>query len=414
MNVAIISPEFPPYTNWGGLATFNNNLSLLLSRMKHQVYVITFDGVGNQRKVMKKNGINIVYIQFKSWNKFANFLYYKFPGGIFKIIINRFFPMLMFTIDWNTFSFLEFKKLHKEINFDVIHTPAYHAPSLFINYFFKNIPHYLHAQGPQELLNMYEVRSLDKFLKSRVENFFMNIFSDKVVACSINVQNKIITSFPELHEKMVHIPNFIDITLYKNNLSINKDNIVFFGRLDYRKGVDILLKSFIEIAKTSKNLKLYLIGQKGDDFSYEGKYINFDSLLTSFKVPRNIKERIFIFPRIDDHRALIELLKKIKGIAVFPSRYEPFGFVTVEAMALGYLVIVSNQGGGREIVNDGVNGLIITPNQRSLFSALNRASQLSMEEVIKISKNGYQTVNSRYSFRAVEKLIQNKLYKNIT
>jgi glycosyltransferase involved in cell wall biosynthesis len=48
--------------------------------------------------------------------------------------------------------------------------------------------------------------------------------------------------------------------------------------------------------------------------------------------------------------------------AVFPSLYEPFGIVAIEAMALGCPVVVSDVGGLGEIVKHAHNGVTIYPN----------------------------------------------------
>ena len=48
-------------------------------------------------------------------------------------------------------------------------------------------------------------------------------------------------------------------------------------------------------------------------------------------------------------------------MAVLPSIYEPFGMAAAEALAAGKPVVAARTGGLREIVVDGVNGLLFTP-----------------------------------------------------
>ena len=48
-------------------------------------------------------------------------------------------------------------------------------------------------------------------------------------------------------------------------------------------------------------------------------------------------------------------------VAAFPSSYEPFGIVALEAMATGVPCIVGNTGGLREIVAGGETGLVVEP-----------------------------------------------------
>ena len=48
-------------------------------------------------------------------------------------------------------------------------------------------------------------------------------------------------------------------------------------------------------------------------------------------------------------------------ILVLPSLAEPFGLVLIEAMSMGKPVIATNAGGPREIVKDGITGLLVPP-----------------------------------------------------
>ena len=48
---------------------------------------------------------------------------------------------------------------------------------------------------------------------------------------------------------------------------------------------------------------------------------------------------------------------KCADVAVFPSTYEPFGIVALEAMLAGIPTVVSDVGGLNEIVDHGVNGM---------------------------------------------------------
>jgi len=62
-----------------------------------------------------------------------------------------------------------------------------------------------------------------------------------------------------------------------------------------------------------------------------------------------------------DRRGLSALFAR-SNVLVFPSRFqEPFGISQVEAMAAGLVVVSSGTGGAREIVRDGVDGLLFNP-----------------------------------------------------
>ncbi len=413
MNVAIISPEYPPLTNFGGVARFNKNLTKVLTDMGHNVYVLTFDGVGDEEKITQKEGETIIYVKLKTRLKVVNFFYYKFPLGILRIILARYLPDLLFFLDWNLFSFMAFRNLNKKVFFSAIHTPTYNGPAFFIAAFYKEISFFLHSQGPEYLLNKYKEPSLNRKIKSCIEKIYIMKYSSRIIACSKNVLREIGSTFPLYRKRVVYIPNFIDTRLYKNTEQLNKNNIVFFGRLEYRKGPDIVLNSFIHLARTNTNLRLYFIGANDYGFKYKNVTYDFYNLLEKYEIPPSMRKRIFVFPRIDDINTLIELLKQIKGLAVFPSRYEPFGFVYIEAMALGYLVIASNQGGGNEIIHHGKNGFLVQPKIPSLTKTLKKIHKLTNKEITSITKNATLTVQKSFSLTNAKRQIHNKLYQDI-
>jgi len=386
MNVAIVSPEFPPFTNWGGIATFNSNLAQLLSKSNYKVHVITFDGTGAEEREVNLDNIVIHYVRFKTHFKIINLLYYRFPLSLARSLIKKFLPSTLFILDWNFFSLFMFKKLYEKYSFKIIFAPTYHAPSLFISMFFPKIMTVLHAQGPQEELNKFEEISMDSKIQAWLENVYMINFSQKIIACSNYLYKKIIKRFPKIKKKVLYIHNFINTKNYRNRNTLDRKNIVFLGRLEYRKGIDILVKVFISLAKNNKDIKLWLIGRNGNFFPLGNSKVPFARWFSELKIPRQIRDRIYQYNNIDDKVTLLQLLVKLKGIAVFPSRYEPFGFVHIEAMAIGYLVLGSYNGGGVEIINDGVDGYLSSPSFRSVFDNINKILNLSNAEAKLMSR----------------------------
>jgi D-inositol-3-phosphate glycosyltransferase len=66
-------------------------------------------------------------------------------------------------------------------------------------------------------------------------------------------------------------------------------------------------------------------------------------------------------------------------VVAIPSRREPLGLAAVEALACGTPVIAANVGGLREVVRDGVNGLLIpTADPGALAAALGRLADKSL------------------------------------
>jgi glycosyltransferase involved in cell wall biosynthesis len=71
--------------------------------------------------------------------------------------------------------------------------------------------------------------------------------------------------------------------------------------------------------------------------------------------------------------AELPALYRSADIYVQPSRTEPFGMATLEAMACGIPVVASNTGGLADLVEDGTNGYLVPPGDpKALASALLR------------------------------------------
>lgn len=104
-----------------------------------------------------------------------------------------------------------------------------------------------------------------------------------------------------------------------------------------------------------------------------------------------------------------ELCKMYKcvDIAVFPSLYEPFGIVALEAMVANLPVVVSEAGGFNEIVTNRFNGMKFRTGRSDLLADCIIELMTSPDLVIDITKNAWNTINEKYKWSAiVEKHMQ--------
>lgn len=110
----------------------------------------------------------------------------------------------------------------------------------------------------------------------------------------------------------------------------------------------------------------------------------------------NIKLRILS----DAARATVLQYMKAADVFVLNTGYEGFSHVTVEAMAMGTPVIVSNVGGNPEIVNSGENGLLVDYNNAAQIQDAILEVYQHPELGEKFSKNGVETVK-KFSVEAM-------------
>jgi len=407
MNIAIISPEYPPLTNWGGTATFNASLAKLLDHSGHTVHVITYDGTGREERVIKTDGIYIHTIRFAFQSTLINFAYFTFPFGPIRKFFIKKIPKTIFSFEWNIFVLLAFRALHKKQHFQIIHTPPYSFPALLISLFYPKIRYVFHAHGAQRDFNTFESYNIDNKIIAFIEDYYMRRVPDKIIPCSTNTYKRIATSFPQLKSKLVNIPNFLNIKAFTFKRKVVMDTILFNGQLNYRKGVDILVQAFVHLADGNSQLKLFLVGRNGFGFTHNGYFCDFNTWFAKQKIPQHIRNRIFILSSFDDQNALFIFLQTLGGIVVVPSRYEPFGYVTIEAMALGLPVIATNGYGTKQILREGITGFLFEPTPQSLAHVLHMVIKMDKNIISKIVTNARKSVENRYTIASVEQQYKN-------
>jgi len=191
--------------------------------------------------------------------------------------------------------------------------------------------------------------------------------SERIVCCSRFMQREIESLFQIGPSRVAVIPNGISLNkpLETNGQAIEgikeEDRVVFYvGRLVPEKGISTLIRAFVKVAAEIPQVKL-VIGGKG----VQGP------MLRELADELGLNDRIIFTGYISDE--LRDSLYHRAEVAVFPSLYEPFGIVTLEAMAAGTPVVVSDVGGPAEIVVDGETGLKVPPsNEEELARALIR------------------------------------------
>jgi glycogen(starch) synthase len=121
--------------------------------------------------------------------------------------------------------------------------------------------------------------------------------------------------------------------------------IVYVGRLDRQKGVDLTIEALAHLPATAR---LEIWGQGDEAYIEEMK-----ASAARLRVADRVRFGGFIDP---------ESLRSVYAgadVVVFPVRWqEPFGLVPLEAMGVGRPVVTTAQGGTSEYVRDGHNALV--------------------------------------------------------
>lgn len=120
--------------------------------------------------------------------------------------------------------------------------------------------------------------------------------------------------------------------------------VMFVGRGVREKGCQVLIDALPKVRQSYLNTKLVIAG---------GGYRQH---LIDQAVALGVNQQVYFTGFISDDKLL--RLYKVADAACFPSLYEPFGIVALEAMAAHTPVVVSDAGGLREVVENDVTGTV--------------------------------------------------------
>ncbi|ASJ54630.1 glycosyl transferase family 1 [Brevibacillus formosus] len=191
--------------------------------------------------------------------------------------------------------------------------------------------------------------------------------SDSMIVCSKYMESEVMRLFgtPSFQLRVIH--NGVDLIplpdvnreQLRQELAIGDGPVLFFvGRLVQEKGVHLLLEAMARLRDEFPHTKLLIAGR--------GPMQDEWKLLVH---QMGLSEQVRFLGFVDDGRR--NELFALADVAVFPSLYEPFGIVALEAMALGTPVLVADTGGLREIVRHGENGaMMYTGDAESLTNQL--------------------------------------------
>jgi glycosyltransferase involved in cell wall biosynthesis len=159
-----------------------------------------------------------------------------------------------------------------------------------------------------------------------------------------------------------------DASLFRaNQLPVATRYVFFLGTVEPRKGLDVLLAAFADMARSDPDLELWLAGQAGWGLE------NFESEVASHPAAARIRRLGFV-----DDEILAALFRR-SGAVVYPSRGEGFGLPVLEAMACGAPVVTSAQTVMAEVAGDAAT-LVDVGDATALARALSRTLASSDDE----------------------------------
>lgn len=223
----------------------------------------------------------------------------------------------------------------------------------------------------------------------------------RVICCSRFMEQEIHRVLQTPLDKIRVVPNGVYLPPTAEKVSSDADAafrrrfaggdeplLFFMGRLVFEKGVHVLLEALPAVARVHPKVRLVVAGDGPLRRQLEARAADL-----------GVADRVTFFGFAgDDDR---DRFLRAAQVAVFPSLYEPFGIVALEAMAAGVPVVVGRTGGFAEIVADGKTGLSTEPGDPEALAKAIVGLLSDAEGADELRRAARKEVEEKYSWSGV-------------
>lgn len=228
--------------------------------------------------------------------------------------------------------------------------------------------------------------------------------SERVICCSEFVKKEVVDGYKARAEKVDVVPCATDATRFRveeprlaefrSALADPTEMVILYvGRLDKEKGVDVLLEAYAKATEIVEKTKLVIAG-KGE----------LTGQLKQKAAELGVSNRV----RFIGYAAppVLARLYKVTDLLVCPSLYEPFGIVAIEGMVNGLPVLASETGGLAEIIENGRTGVLVKPGEAAPWAQEICRALLNKELSGKMAAEGRTVALERYNWDRVAGLVR--------
>ena len=339
MRVCLVSQEYPPETASGGIGTQTYAKARGLAALGHQVHVISLSTDGKQHEYMD-GPVHVTRI----------------PGLYHRMSLNTLLG------EWLTYSAevaASLSTLHSRIAFDIVDFPEWGCEGyvyLLNRTEWDRITTVVHLHGPLVMFaheTGWPERDSESYrIGTAMEGTCLRL-ADAVFSSSDCSAQWCSRHYGLDRDQIPTLHAGVDTNLFYPR-AVSKEarpTIIFVGRVDVTKGVDLLVDAACALAAEYPTLQLRIIGRGEADFV--------DGLRA--KVLSSGLPHLLDFSGYVPAQELPVYLSRAHVFAA-PSVCEPGpGFVNLEAMACGLPVVACDGTGAAEVIRHGEWGFLVPP-----------------------------------------------------
>ena len=376
MKILMLTWEYPPRIV-GGIARVVHDLSKRLIKDGHEVTVVTYRDNAGVPEYENDKGVNVYRVD--------NYMIH--PNNFIDWIMQLNFNLIAKATEI----------INKESGFDVIHAHdwlvTYAAKSLKNAY---DIPIVATIHATEAGRNSGIHDDTQRYINDT--EWLLTYEATEVIVNSNFMKNDLQRLFGLPYDKINVIPNGINLNNFtgierdydfRRQYAMDNEKIILYvGRLVYEKGIQHLIAAMPKILSNYHDAKLVIAGKGGmiDELKAETSSLGLDN-------------KVYFTGYMDSKK--VQKMYKCADVAVFPSTYEPFGIVALEAMLAGVPTVVSDVGGLDEIVTHGVDGMkSYAGNSNSIADSVT-ALLYDHQLATNISKKARQKVKEQFNWEKI-------------
>ncbi len=360
MRIVIATAVYYPQVN--GVAVFSHNLAMGLSRRGHDVMVICPSQIGRNYTEMI-DGVKTTYLRSVQAKIYHDQIH---PLPERKKILGLKTPRLLYKHGFRVsiFPLLEVKKALDEFKPDVVHVQVSDPIGLSVVSYArkKGIPIVTTEHNQPEVLT--GSMKLPRMIKKPVDALLSMYFRDRQSKSDFVTMPTEQAIYHLLSKHPIGVPvaavsNGVDLTHFKpgraddsiyNKYGISKDakHLLYVGRLDPEKNVELVIRAFKKALIKTPKTELIIVGDGVDK-----------SRLEQIVVKNKLNDSVKFLGRVMPPD-LYEIYK-IGDVFVTASEIETQGIVLIEAAATGLPLIAVDEGAVSEVCRNGENGILCKP-----------------------------------------------------
>lgn len=339
LKICYLSKEYPP-VNFGGIGRYTFDLATTFAAKGHEVHVIT-----------EGNGQDTVDFEEGVW--------------VHRLVSRFYEPFADMVLGWNfslqARNYFELERIHKQRAIDLVHGPVWlcesgmancsgHYPVLLTLMTTQKILNHL-TEKPDKGSHAYKLMKLEEVTIRQHKNIHA-------------ISRSILENCQETMQENVHA--FLsplgcrDLSQNYPPQKADKKTIIYtVGRLEHRKGIDLLLKAAEAILSDEKYRDVeFVIAGKETTNTLSGRSDR-EEFLRRNQGRDYIRRHVKFLGEVSEDILMQNYANA--DIVCVPSRYESFGIVVLEGMSFSNAVVAAYTGGMKDIIKDGTTGLFFEP-----------------------------------------------------